>query len=224
MRILYVEDEQKMVSSVKGGLEEMGIDVDCAVDGASGLEKAMSGGYDVIVSDVIMPGLTGLQLVSFLRKEAIGTPVLLLTALGATEDKVAGLEMGADDYLAKPFEFAELVARIRALARRGLDKLTHTRLIYRDIELDPSTRECRRAGLNIELTTREFDLLAYFIRHRGRAISKTEIAEQVWDLHFDTSTNVIEVYVNYLRKKVERPFGEKIIVTIFGVGYMLKAQ
>jgi two-component system copper resistance phosphate regulon response regulator CusR len=224
MKVLYIEDEIKTAQSLKKGLEEHYIQVDFAYDGETGLQMVRKGSYDVVISDIIMPGMSGLNLVRLMRSEGINTPVLMLTALDSTDSKVAGLEAGADDYLAKPFEFAELLARVRALGRRKGDLNMGQTLTYLDIEMDLRTRVCTRAGKTIELTPREFSLLEYLIRNQGRVISKTEIAEEVWNLHFETSTNVIEVYVNYLRNKVDRPFGDQIILTVFGVGYLLKAQ
>lgn len=224
MKVLLIEDEIKTVQSLKQGLEENQIQVDFAYDGETGLQMVRQGIYDVVISDIVMPGMSGLNLVRLMRSEGINTPVLMLTALDSTESKVTGLEAGADDYLAKPFEFVELIARVRALSRRKGDmRIGHT-INYLDIEMDLRTRVCKRAGKLIELTPREFSLLEYLIRNQGRVVSKTEIAEEVWNLHFETSTNVIEVYVNYLRNKVDRPFGDQIILTVFGVGYLLKAQ
>lgn len=225
MKVLIIEDEIKTVQSIRQGLEENGIVVEYAYDGESGLQMIRSRSYDVILSDIIMPGKSGFLLLKEMRAEGISTPVLLLTALDSTDNKVYGLEAGADDYLAKPFEFRELLARIKALARRGREPGRPDRLlVFQDIEIDPDAKICRRAGRDIELTPREFSLLEYFLRHPGRVISKAEISEKVWDLHFDTSTNVVEVYVNYLRNKVDRPFPVPLIHTVFGSGYVLKVK
>lgn len=223
VRILLIEDEAKTLQSLRQGLEENGWTVNTAVDGLSGLRLALQSDYDVIVSDITMPGMTGLELCSQLRAEGRTTPVLLLTALGLTDDKVAGLEAGADDYLAKPFEFRELLARIKALARRpSVSFKTENILRFGDVEQDLNAKTVRRGGRNIVLTPREFALLEFFLRNPGKVLSKIEIAEKVWDVDFDTGTNVIEVYVNYLRNKLDKGFEQKLIHTQFGQGYVLK--
>ncbi len=225
MKVLLIEDEVKAVKSLKKGLEENHIAVDFAYDGYTGRLLAERGDYDVIISDVIVPNLNGFELVRYLRNNGLLTPVMLLTALGATDDKVEGLEAGADDYLVKPFEFRELLARIKALARRGKEALYHKSvLVFADVELNLDTKEFTRSNKKIELTPKEFALMEYFIRNQGRVISKTEIAEKVWDINFETSTNVIEVYINYLRNKMDKPFEKKLIHTSFGSGYILKEE
>ncbi len=225
MKILLIEDEEKAVKTLKKGLNEHGIDVDYAFDGVRGLEMAVASEYDVIVSDIMVPGINGFDLTRHLRQKGIKTPVLLLTALNATDDKVLGLEVGADDYLTKPYEFKELLARLKALSRRGKEvpppKLI---LTFTDTEMNLTGKEFIRQGKKIELTPKEFALMEYFIRHQGRVISKAEIAEKVWDINFETTSNVVEVYVNYLRNKVDKPFEKKIIHTVFGVGYVLKDE
>ncbi len=222
MKVLLIEDEPKALNSLRQGLNEYNIEVDIAMDGSAGLLSVEMTSYDVIVSDIIMPSLDGIELVRILRQRGIGTPILLLTALCTTEDKVIGLEAGADDYLVKPFEFQELLARIRALSRRRMEATTQRMVLrYADIEMHPHARTCYRNGQKIDLTTREFALMEYFIRNHGRVISKTEIAEQVWDINFETGTNVIEVYINYLRNKIDRPFATRLIHTVFGAGYIL---
>ncbi len=223
MKILIIEDEPKTVASLKTGFEEQGFTVEVAYDGYTGRILAERGAFDVIISDIIMPHQNGFELVRELRQKGITTPVLLLTALGQTEDIVTGLEAGADDYLPKPFEFKELLARIRALARRKKEpRFNQNILQFSDVEMNLDAKSCTRAGKNIELTPKEFAFMEYLIRNTGRVISKTEIAEKVWDIHFDTGTNVIEVYVNYLRNKIDKPFDTKIIHTVFGAGYVLK--
>ena len=223
MRILLIEDEVKAVKSLLQGLNEHQIEADFAYDGNSGYKLAQENNYDVIVSDIIVPGLDGLELTRQLRAKGISTPVLLLTALSATDDKVSGLEVGADDYLTKPYEFKELLARLRALSRRGNDgQGSKSSLVFADVEMNLSTKEVFREGRKIELTPKEYALMEYFIRHKGRVISKVEIAEKVWDINFETTSNVVEVYVNYLRNKIDKPFDRKLIHTIFGVGYILK--
>lgn len=225
MKVLIIEDEVKTVQSLKMGLEEHQMVVEFAHDGLAGKQIAEEGNFDVIISDVVMPKLSGFELVKNLRQSGVKTPILLLTAMGATDDKVVGFEAGADDYLVKPFEFKELLVRIRALARRGKeDSLPKTILSFADLEMNLDAKTCHRSGKKVELTPKEFALMEYLIRNQGRVISKTEIAEKVWDINFDTGTNVIEVYVSYLRNKLDRPFDKKLIHTIFGLGYVLKEE
>ena len=223
MRILLIEDETKTLQSLRQGLEEYGWTVNTASDGQSGLRLAQQSNYDVIVSDITMPGMSGLELCRQLRQEGSVTPIMLLTALNQTDDKVVGLDAGADDYLAKPFEFKELVARVKALARRPTSTLrTENILRFHDLEQDLNAKTVRRAGKEIMLTPREFALLEFFLLNPGKVLSKIEIAEKVWDVDFDTGTNVIEVYVNYLRNKMDKGFDQKLIHTQFGQGYVLK--
>lgn len=223
MRVLYIEDEPKTLTALRQGLQEEGINVDIAISGEEGLSLLSTNDYDVIISDIILPGISGLDLLKKLREEGNRVPVLLLTALGDTAQKIAGLETGADDYLVKPFDFRELIARLRALTRRSANNQEEgMKLVYYDLELNLDTRTCTRGGKTIDLSPREFLLIAYLIRNKERTVSKKEIAEKVWDLHFDTGTNVIEVYVNYLRNKLDRPFPRKLIYTVFGEGYVLK--
>jgi two-component system copper resistance phosphate regulon response regulator CusR len=223
MKILLIEDEVKAVTSLVRGLREYNIEVDFAYDGTTGGHMATENQYDVIISDIIVPGINGIDLIRSLRESGIKTPVLLLTALNSTDDKVSGLEVGADDYLTKPYEFKELLARIKALSRRGKEgPSTKASLLFGDTEMNFNTKEFFRQGKKIELTPKEFALMEYFIRHQGRAISKAEIADKVWDINFETSSNVVEVYINYLRNKVDKPFERKLIHTVFGVGYILK--
>ena len=225
MKILIIEDEVKTVQSLKKGLEEHQMTVEFAHDGLSGLQLAETGQFDVVISDVVMPKMTGFELVKKLRLAGVETPVLFLTAMGTTDDKVIGFEAGADDYLVKPFEFKELLVRIRALARRGKEgSLPKTILNFADLEMNLDAKTCHRSGKKIELTPKEFALMEYLIRNQGRVVSKAEIAEKVWDINFDTGTNVIEVYINYLRNKLDRPFDKKLIHTIFGLGYVLKEE
>lgn len=224
MHILIIEDEIKTLQSLKQGFEEYGWTVNTAANGLFGLSQALQGNFDVIVSDITMPGLTGLELCQKLRAEGIPTPILLLTALSHTDDKVSGLDAGADDYLAKPFEFKELLARIKALSRRPAPTMkAETILRFKDLEMDLDSKTIHRAGKEIILTPREFALLEFFLRNPGKVLSKVEIAEKVWDVDFDTGTNVIEVYVNYLRNKMDKGYEQKLIHTQFGQGYVLKA-
>jgi two-component system copper resistance phosphate regulon response regulator CusR len=225
MKVLLIEDEKKAVQSLMKGLKEHQIEVDFALNGTTGTELAIKNEYDVIISDIIVPGINGFDLTQHLRSQGINTPVLLLTALSSTDDKVLGLEVGADDYLTKPYDFKELLARIKALSRRGKDtNAPKSVLVFADIEMNLLAKELYRAGLRIELTPKEFALMEYFIRNQGRAVSKAEIAEKVWDINFETSSNVVEVYVNYLRNKVDKPFPKKLIHTVFGQGYILKDE
>ncbi len=225
MNLLLIEDEPKTVQSLKQGLEENGYLVDVAYDGLIGKQLALRNNYQLIVSDIIMPGLNGIELCRELRESGHQTPILMLTALGTTDDKVIGFDAGADDYLVKPFEFKELLARVRALTKRGgMVNTTSQSIRFADLEVNLDAKTVIRADKKIELTAREFNLLVYLIRHQGRVISKAEIAEQVWEIDFDSGTNIIEVYVNYLRKKVDRDFESKLIHTQFGMGYVLKTE
>lgn len=223
MKILVIEDEVRMVQLIRQGLEEHQWEVDIAYDGTMGFQLATRSPYALIISDIILPGINGLELCRKLREANLDTPILLLTALGTTDDKITGLDAGADDYLVKPFEFRELMARVRALTRRtgGLVQQANT-LRFADLELNLDTKTVVRAGKDITLTAKEFSLLEYFMRHQGRVISKVELAEKLWDLTFDTGTNVIEVYINFLRKKIDKDFDTKLLHTQIGMGYVLK--
>ncbi len=225
MKLLLIEDEPKTLQSLRQGLEENGYEVDIAYDGLIGLQLAKRGGYVLIISDIIMPGMNGLELCREFRKSDQHTPILMLSALGTTDDKVTGLDVGADDYLVKPFEFKELLARVRALTKRSSGVAQTSNILrFADLEVNLDAKTVFRSGTKIELTVREFNLLVYLIRNQGRVVSKAEIAERVWDMNFDSGTNVIEVYVNYLRKKVDRDFPVKLIHTQFGMGYVLKTE
>jgi len=223
MRLLVVEDEKKVAGFISKGLEEEGYVVDIAFNGEEGLSLALQREYQVIVLDINLPGLDGLSVLKRLREKKVTTPVLLLTVRATIEDKVLGLDQGADDYLAKPFAFQELVARIRALARRSADT-EPTELRIADLVLDRITRTAQRGQEQIELTAREYALLAYFMRNQGRVLSRTRIAENVWGYDFDTETNVIDVYVNYLRNKIDADREEKLIHTVRGIGYVMKVE
>ncbi|GGB84389.1 response regulator [Dyadobacter sediminis] len=225
MKLLLIEDEPKTLQSIKQGLEENGYEVDIAYDGLIGKQLAKNNTYQLIISDIIIPGINGIELCREIRSWGDETPILMLTALGTTDDKVTGLDAGADDYLVKPFEFKELLARVRALTKRGTT-VSHTAQVLRfaDLEISLDAKTVHRSGNKINLTAREFNLLVYLIRNQGRVISKVEIAEQVWDIGFDTGTNVIEVYVNYLRKKIDKDYPVKLIHTQFGMGYVLKIE
>ncbi|MFO7684590.1 MAG: response regulator transcription factor [Desulfobacterales bacterium] len=223
MRLLLVEDEKKVSAFIKKGLEEEGYAVDLASDGEEGQFMGLDGVHDLIILDINLPGKDGLSVLQELRRKKITAPVLLLTVRAAIEDKVIGLDTGADDYLTKPFSFQELLARIRALIRRQTDAESPL-LKVADLTLDPARRRVFRGEKKIELTAKEFALLDYFMRHPDRVLTRTMIAEHVWDYDFDPMTNVIDVYVNYLRKKIETGDGQKLIHTIRGVGYVLKGE
>ncbi|HMG16323.1 MAG TPA: response regulator transcription factor [Saprospiraceae bacterium] len=225
MKVLLIEDHPKTVQSLKQGLEEHQMEVDFAYDGYSGKLLAERNKYDVIVSDIIIPYMNGLELCKYLRNIGIKTPVLMLSALDTTEDKVVGLDAGADDYLVKPFEFRELLARIRALSRRSVDIATSSFIFaFEDLELNLHTKKVTRGQKIIELTPKEFSLLEYLIKNKEKVVTKAEIFENVWDINFDTGTNVVEVYVNYLRNKLDKGFDRKLIHTKFGIGYILKVD
>lgn len=225
MKLLLIEDEPKTLQSIKQGLEENGYEVDFAYDGLIGKTLAKDQTYQLIISDIIIPGINGIELCRAIRARGDQTPILLLTALGSTDDKVTGLDAGADDYLVKPFEFKELLARVRALTKRNSAIIQTAQLLkFADLEVSLDAKTVYRSGNKINLTAREFNLLVYLIRNQGRVVSKVEIAEQVWDIGFDTGTNVIEVYVNYLRKKIDKDYPVKLIHTQFGMGYVLKIE
>ncbi|TAJ23803.1 MAG: response regulator transcription factor [Nitrospirae bacterium] len=223
MRILVVEDEAKVASFIRRALEEESYAVDVCADGAQGLELAGAGSYDLIVLDLMLPGLSGLEALKGLRKQKIKTPVLILTARSQVDQKVTGLDAGADDYLTKPFAIEELLARVRVLLRRGSGEAAGL-LQVDDLVLNPATRDVTRAGQRIELTTKEYALLEYMMRNAGRVLTRPMIAEHVWNLDFDTFTNVIDVYVNYLRNKIDRGQKRKLIQTVRGSGYTLKSE
>ena len=223
MKVLIIEDEQKVAKAVQQGLEENHINCELAFDGQIGKRLALRNFYDMIILDVILPGMNGFDVCRELRQAGINTPVLMLTALDTTDDKLSGFDVGADDYLSKPFEFRELLARIRSIVNRCSGVMQTSNLLrFADLELNLDTQTASRGGRTIELTAKEFALMEYLIRNKGRVLSKAEIADKVWDINFDTGTNVIEVYVNYLRKKVDKDFPNKLIHTQIGKGYILK--
>jgi DNA-binding response OmpR family regulator len=223
MRILVVEDEAKVASFIRRALEEESYAVDLCTDGAQGLAMGEGGGYDLIILDVMLPRLSGVEVLTALRKKAIGTPVLILTAQAQVEHKVRGLDAGADDYLTKPFAIEELLARVRVLLRRGSGAAAGI-LQVDDLMLNPATREVTRGGQKIELTAKEYALLDYLMRNAGRVLTRPMIAEHVWNQDFDTYTNVIDVYMNYLRAKIDKGHDRKLIHTVRGSGYVLKAE
>ncbi|GAB3725645.1 response regulator transcription factor [Spirosoma lituiforme] len=225
MKLLVVEDEPKTLQAIQQGLEESQFEVDIAYDGLLAKRLALKNNYAGIITDLILPGLNGYELCRQLRAEGISTPILMLTALGETEDKISGFDAGADQYLTKPFHFAELLARVRALTKRGTQvTMTAQYLRYGGIEMNLDAKMVTRDHQLIDLTAREFALLEFLMRNQGRVLSKPAIAEQVWDLNFDTGTNVVEVYINYLRKKIDKNFPKKLIHTHFGMGYMLQEE
>ena len=221
MRILVVEDEKKVAKFIQQGLEEEHYAVDVAHDGEKGLQMATAENYDLLILDVMLPKMNGLDVIKSVRAKHRTTPTLILTAKTATEDKVAGLDSGADDYLTKPFAFEELLARVRSLLRRGAQEKS-TMLKVADLELDTVSHKAKRSGKTIELTAKEYSLLEYFMRNRDRVLSRTIISEHIWDYNFDTGTNIIDVYVNHLRNKVDDAFEPKLIHTVRGVGYVMK--
>lgn len=223
MKILLIEDEPGISSFIKKGLGEHGHEVSQAFDGDMGLRLAAQSQFDMIILDVILPHMNGLEVARQLRTSGYAeVPILMLTALGTTDDVVSGLDAGADDYLTKPFRFKELLARIRALSRRGSLSKGGKVLEIADLTLNLDTKSVTRAGREINLTAREFTLLTFFLQNRGRVMSRVDILEQVWEVNFDTGTNVIDVYVNYLRNKIDKPFDTKLIHTVVGMGYVMK--
>lgn len=223
MRILVVEDEKKVASFIKRGLEEAGYSVDIAADGVEGAYMAESDNYDLIVLDLILPRKSGLELCKELREQKINVPILILSARDTVEDRVTGLDTGADDYLTKPFAFSELLARVRALLRRG-ETMIPIKLQVADLVMDTVTHEVTRAGKEIKLTGKEYALLEYFMMNPNKVLTRTMLSEHVWDYTFDTFSNVIDVYINYLRNKVDRDFEPKLIHTVRGVGYIMKVK
>ena len=222
MRILVIEDDVKIASFIVKGLEQAGFAVDRAADGEEGLFMATSVPYDAAVIDLMLPGRDGLSVIAAMRRAKIATPVIILSAKRSVEDRVKGLETGSDDYLVKPFTFAELLARVQALIRRSSRATESSRLAVGELSVDLITREVVRSGQAIELQPREFSLLEYLMRHAGRVVSKTMILEHIWNYHFDPQTNVVDVLVCRLRNKVDRDHSHKLIHTIRGVGYVIK--
>jgi heavy metal response regulator len=221
MRILIVEDEKKVAGFIKKGLEEETYAVDVAHDGEEGLCLAKEGCYDLVILDLMLPKMGGLEVLSELREGKKDVPILLLTAKDSVEDRVTGLNKGADDYLTKPFAFSELLARVRVLLRRGKAEVK-TELQIADLSLNLVSHKVNRGGGEVELTGKEYSLLEYFMRNQGKVLTRTMIAEHVWDYNFDTFTNVIDVYVNHLRKKVDKGHSKKLLHTLRGVGYIMK--
>jgi heavy metal response regulator len=222
MRILIIEDEKKIADFIKRGLKEEGYAVDIANDGENGLFLAKTNDYDLVLLDLMLPKLDGITVCRKLREEKMLSPIIMLTAKDALKDKVTGLDAGADDYLTKPFAFEELLARIRAILRKKAEQAQAVKLEVADLILDLTTHRVTRAGKEIELTSKEFSLLEYLMRNAGKVVTRTMISEHVWDIDFDTFTNVIDVYINYLRNKIDSNSKTKLIQTVRGRGYILK--
>jgi len=223
IKILVVEDEPKVAGLVKKGLEEHGFEVDIAYDGLMGLKMFQQTIYQLLIIDINLPVMNGFDLCKEIRTENNRVPILMLTALSGTDNKVMGFESGADDYLVKPFEFRELVARIKALLRRTEREVFTSRILeIADLQMDTDAKIVKRGNDIIELTAKEFALLEYFLVNQGRVVSRVDIAEKIWDINFDTGTNVIDVYVNFLRKKIDKNYNPKLIHTVIGMGYVLR--
>ena len=222
MRVLLVEDDGKIASFIIKGLKAEGFAVDHENNGEDGLHMALAEPYDAAVIDIMLPKMDGLSLVENIRREKLKTPIIILSAKGEVDDRVKGLQTGADDYLTKPFAFSELLARLQALIRRSSDVAEPTKLTVGDISMNLITREVVRAGRKIELQPLEFSLLEYLLRNAGRVVSKTMIMEHVWDYYFDPQTNVVESRIYKLREKIDKGFSKKMIHTVRGVGYVLK--
>jgi two-component system, OmpR family, copper resistance phosphate regulon response regulator CusR len=225
MKILVVEDEPKVADFIKQGLKEHNFEVDIASDGRTGQDMALKAKYDLIVLDVNLPYISGFDVCKNLREKEIKCPIIMLTALGTTDDKIMGFDSGVDDYLVKPFEFRELLARIKALFKRSALSESQSKILeIADLTMNLEDKTVIRAGQKILLTAKEFGLLEYFIKNRGKVVSRMDIAADVWDIHFDTGTNVIDVYVNFLRKKVDKDFPQRLIHTMVGMGYIMKVE
>jgi DNA-binding response OmpR family regulator len=222
MKILLIEDEKELTRTLKKGLKEAGYNVDVVYDGDSGVSLAVTGEYDCIILDYRLPKLNGLEVCREIRRNKVNTPILMLTVVDSVEMKVQCLDAGADDYLTKPFSFSELLARIRALTRRS--RSGSSIIQVEDLILNPSSRTVTRGGKKIYLTPREYDLLYFLLVNQGRVVTRMEIAENVWGINFDRGTNYVDVYINYLRKKIDYGFSKKLIHTVRGVGYVLKAE
>ena len=226
MKILIIEDDERVAQLIKRGLEENGFETDLAYDGLLGKKLALSNSYDLIITDIILPKIDGLELCKELRVQKPDTPIIMLTALGTTDDKVEGFDAGADDYLVKPFEMRELIARIGVLIKRYSANTDNAGpvLSFADLEMNIHAKIVKRNNVEISLTPKEFKLLEYMMKNPERVLSRTEIAEKVWDTHFDTGTNFIDVYINYLRKKIDKDFENKLIHTKSGMGFVLKQE
>jgi DNA-binding response OmpR family regulator len=226
IKILLIEDEKKIADTLSKGLNELGYHVETAYDGTIGLRIFESHPFDLIVTDINLPGINGYELSKIIRSRNQHIPIIMLTAMGTLEDKIEGFDSGADDYIVKPFEFKELLVRVRALLKRtqGQQMPQGNILSVADLEMDLDSKEVTRSGKKILLTAKEFQLLEYLLRNRNRVVSRADIAERVWEVDFDTKTNVIDVYINYLRKKIDKDFSPKLIHTQVGMGYILKEE
>jgi len=223
MRILVIEDEKRLASIVKKGLEESGFVVDVALDGEDGLFMAETYPYDAVLLDILLPKVDGLTVLKTLRAKKIGVPVLMVTAKGELEDRVRGLNLGADDYLIKPFDFSELLARLNTVIRRSMGKASPL-IVIDDLSLDMHAKTVTRSGKEINLSAKEYNLLEYLALNSGRVIGRTELTEHLYDTEFDLDSNVIDVYVNYLRNKIDKGYDRQLIVTVRGAGYVLKGK
>lgn len=222
-RILVVEDEIKVATFIKKGLKTQSFEAEIALDGEEAKKWFNEQHFDLVILDLNLPDMSGLEVCSYIRERNVKIPILMLTALGTVADKLSGFEVGTDDYMVKPFDFMELLVRIKALLKRTEEVvLPNEKLQVADLELDMNEKVARRGGNVIALTAREFNLLEFLMRNRGRVVSKVDIAEKVWDINFDTGTNFVEVYINYLRNKVDKSFSNKLIHTVVGMGYMMK--
>lgn len=226
MNILIIEDDQRVSELIKRGLEEQGYEATLAYDGELGKKMALQNDYDLIITDIILPKINGLELCKEVRAAKPSLPIIMLTALGTTDDKIEGFDAGADDYLVKPFDFRELYVRVRTLLKRNAHSANTQAFIlkYGDLEFNNQTKIVTRSGIEINLTPKELKLLEYLMRNSERVLSRTEIAEKVWDTHFDTGTNFIDVYINYLRKKIDKDFPVKLIHTKPGLGFIFKEE
>jgi len=223
MRILVIEDEKRLAAILKKGLEESGFVVDVALDGEDGLFMAGTYPYDAVLLDILLPKVDGLTVLNKLRAKKIGVPVLMLTAKGELEDRVRGLNLGADDYLVKPFDFSELLARLNTVIRRSMGKASPV-IVIDDLFLDMNAKTVTRSGKEINLSAKEYNLLEYLALNSGRVIGRTELTEHLYDTEFDLDSNIIDVYVNYLRNKIDKGYDRQLIVTVRGAGYVLKGE
>lgn len=223
MRILVIEDEKRLAAILKKGLEESGFVVDVALDGEDGLFMAETYPYDALLLDILLPKIDGFTVLRTLREKRIGVPVLMLTAKGELEDRVQGLNLGADDYLLKPFDFSELLARLNTVIRRSMGKASPI-IVIDDLSLDMNGKTVTRSGKEINLSAKEYNLLEYLALNSGRVIGRTELTEHLYDTEFDLDSNVIDVYVNYLRNKIDKGYDRQLIVTVRGAGYVLKGE
>jgi DNA-binding response OmpR family regulator len=227
MRILVIEDEERVAVPIKRGLEELGFSTTIAADGTAGLKMALGGSFDLVITDILLPGTNGIEVCKSIRRDLPDIPIIMLTALGTTDDKVEGFDSGANDYMVKPFDFRELYVRIRELLKRSHSAAGTTKMILLSaggLEMNTRTMIVKRSDREINLTRKEFKLLEYMLNNQGRVLSRAEIAENVWETAFDTGTNFVDVYINYLRKKIDKGFDKKLIHTRPGIGFILKEQ